>query len=113
MTSGRGDDPAALEQAAREFHRIASEARKQAGVMGGNAKRVKPVAAGVKSVIGGSATGNDKKMVATLEKGFSELNAAAQALMDAANTATQLAHEATARALRAREEQAAEKSRRR
>jgi methyl-accepting chemotaxis protein len=106
-SSGRGDDPAALERAAKQLHDIARKARRQAGVLSSNATRVTPVAAGVKSVIGGTASGSDRKMIGTLERGVSDLNAAAQSLAEAARTAEQLAQEAGARALRAREERAA------
>lgn len=109
MTStGRGDDPAALERAATQLQDIARQARRQAGVMSSNAKRVTPVAAGVTSVVGGTATGADKKMIGILERGLSDLNAAAQALAEAARTAERLAQEASSRALRAREDRAAQ-----
>jgi hypothetical protein len=107
------DDPAALERAARELHQIARGAREQAALMEVHAAKVKPVAQGVAAIIGGTATGTDKKMVGVLGRSVRDLAAAAGALNDASRTAERLAQEATARALKAREAQAAQHAARR
>jgi hypothetical protein len=87
---------------------IAREARRQAGVMSTHAGKVKPVASGVSSIIGGTASGTDKKMVGMLERALRELVSASQALQEAARTADRLAQQATGQALKAREQRAAQ-----
>lgn len=96
-----------MQRAARELREIASRARRQAGVMRTHAGKVKPVANGVVSAIGGTASKTDKKIVGTLERALRELTSAEHALHEAARTAEQLSQEATARELRAREARAA------
>ena len=71
--------------------------------MDAHAARVKPVATKVNSIIGGTATGTDKKMVGTLDLALRDLAGASAQLRQAARTAEQLAQQATARALAARE----------
>lgn len=107
---GPHHDPAALERAARELQEIARQARRQAGAMERHISQVKPVANGVNSIIGGTATGTDKQMTSALARTLKDLAAAARALSEAAGVAERLAQEATARALSAREAQAARHS---
>lgn len=106
-------DPVALERAAREFHAIARSARAQAGYLDKHAGKVEPVAQGVSSIIGGTASGTDKKMIGTLGRAVRDLRDASRRLHESAQAAEQLAREATARALSAREAQAVAQSARR
>ncbi|MCF6389352.1 hypothetical protein L2K20_20450 [Mycobacterium sp. MBM] len=110
MRSGSGDDLAALERAAAELHQIARSAREQAGLMDAHAARVKPVAQGVGAIIGGTASGTDKKMVGMLDRAVRDLADSSRLLNEASRTAQRLAQEATSRALAAREAQAAQQS---
>nr|WP_313777376.1 hypothetical protein [Mycobacterium sp.] len=110
---GGHDDPLALERAAREFHAIAQSARAQAGHLDKHAGKVRPVAHGVTSIIGGTASGTDKKMIGTLDRALRDLQDASRRLNESAQAAEQLAREATGRALSAREAQAAAQSARR
>ncbi len=110
---GGHGDPVALERAAREFHAIAQSARAQAGHLDKHAGKIKPVAQAVSSIIGGTASGTDKQMIGTLDRVLRDLQEASRRLNESAQAAEQLAREVTARALAAREAQAADQSARR
>ena len=114
MTRPRGhDDPVVLERAAQELHAIAQRARTQAAHLDKHAGKVQPVAQGVSAIVGGTASGADKKMIATLHSAMRDLQDASRGLNESARTAERLACEATRRALAAREAQAVAQSARR
>lgn len=104
---GVGDlDPARLETAVRELHSVARRAAAHADALQNYGTRLDPITSKVCAVIGGTASGTDKKMVTTLTRASKDVAGAAAALWEAARTADRLAREAAATAEAARRERA-------
>jgi len=102
-------DPDALEQAANRLESIARDLLRVSQATQDYQGKVAPIAQGLTQVVGGSATGNDKR-IASLLNGFAQgVGRSASASHHASEVASRLAEQARAEAKEIRRQQEAER----
>lgn len=91
-------DPDALEEAARRLDHLASAIKRVAQDVGAYQGKIKPIAAGVDALVGGSATGKDRTIARFLNESSRDIGRSVDLSMHASEQASRAAADARRRA---------------